>query len=153
MGSTVTHTLVAVWTALVGIVQGLWARVPASVSQVVMKSPLHGLVGIAVLGVAAYVVVGLLGKLLSTVARLAVLVGVVAAGLGLSVQAYPAQWHQYGRAAGPLRNQEMLTDAKPDLVLAFHRNLARSRGTADMVRRARAAGVPVRVFTGKEETS
>ena len=81
------------------------------------------------------------------------LVGVVAAGLGLSVQAYPAQWHQYGRAAGPLRNQEMLTDAKPDLVLAFHRNLARSRGTADMVRRARAAGVPVRVFTGKEETS
>ena len=86
MGSTVTHTLVAVWTALVGIVQGLWARVPASVSQVVMKSPLHGLVGIAVLGVAAYVVVGLLGKLLSTVARLAVLVGVVALGYVLFVR-------------------------------------------------------------------
>ena len=78
------------------------------------------------------------------------LAGVVAAGLGLSVRAYPAQWHQYGRAAGPLRNQEMLADARPDLVLAFHRNLARSRGTGDMVRRAQAAGVQVRVFTGKD---
>ena len=48
-------------------------------------------------------------------------------------------WEQHGRAAGPLRNQEML-DAGPDLVVAF----PGGKGTADMVRRARAVGVEVR---------
>lgn len=47
-------------------------------------------------------------------------------------------WEEHGRAAGPLRNQEML-DAGPDLVIAF----PGGRGTADMVRRAKAVGVRV----------
>lgn len=51
----------------------------------------------------------------------------------------PADWNAHGRAAGPIRNQKMLDDHKPDCVLAF----AGGRGTADMVRRARAAGVKV----------
>ena len=41
-----------------------------------------------------------------------------------------------------IRNGEMLRDA-PDLVLAFHNNIAESRGTADMIRQARRAGVAV----------
>lgn len=52
---------------------------------------------------------------------------------------YPADWNRYGRAAGPMRNDLMLRVAKPDMVLAF----PGGRGTADMVRRARSAGVPV----------
>jgi hypothetical protein len=52
---------------------------------------------------------------------------------------YPAQWDQFGPAAGPIRNQAMLVDAKPDLVVAF----PGGRGTLDMVTRARAAGVKV----------
>ena len=52
----------------------------------------------------------------------------------------PADWHTHGKAAGPIRNQRMIDDFKPDLVLAF----PGGRGTADMVRRARAAGVEVR---------
>lgn len=54
----------------------------------------------------------------------------------------PANWARDGKAAGPIRNQRMLVDGNPDLVLAFvDKPLAESRGTADMVRRARGAGV------------
>lgn len=62
----------------------------------------------------------------------------------LDVESYPAKWDRYGRAAGPIRNQQMLDEGKPDLVLYFHDNLAQSKGTADMVRRAQKAGIPVR---------
>jgi hypothetical protein len=41
--------------------------------------------------------------------------------------------------AGPRRNARMLADSKPNLVVAFKGG----RGTADMVRRAKAAGVRV----------
>jgi len=51
---------------------------------------------------------------------------------------FPAAWERHGKAAGPLRNQEML-DAGPDLVVAF----PGGRGTADMVRRAERIGVPI----------
>lgn len=50
-----------------------------------------------------------------------------------------ADWTYFGKAAGAIRNQQML-DEKPDLVIAF----PGSRGTADMVRRAKKAGIPVR---------
>lgn len=69
----------------------------------------------------------------------------VGRSLGFSVKVLYAQWHTYGRAAGPIRNQAML-DLNPSLVLAFHPNLPVSKGTGDMVRRARGKGVEVRVF-------
>ena len=74
--------------------------------------------------------------------------GRVARDLGWKVYAFPAGWNAWGRAAGPIRNQEMLEVGKPDLVLAFHRDLERSKGTRDMVQRARRAGIEVRHFTG-----
>lgn len=58
---------------------------------------------------------------------------------GVPVETYWAYWKTHGRAAGPIRNQRMLDEGKPDLVVAF----PGGRGTADMVRRARAAGVEV----------
>jgi hypothetical protein len=64
--------------------------------------------------------------------------------LGVPVIKYPADWVSYGRAAGPMRNQQML-DAGPDLVVAFHPNIAESKGTRDMVMRAGRAGIPVRL--------
>lgn len=57
----------------------------------------------------------------------------------IEVKAYPADWNLHGRAAGPIRNDWMLRDGRPDVVLAFEGG----RGTADMVRRAKAAGVEV----------
>lgn len=65
---------------------------------------------------------------------------------GLEVAAYPADWRQYGRAAGPIRNQLMLDKEQPDIVYAF-RCRGASRGTDDMIRRARKAGIPVVVVS------
>lgn len=63
---------------------------------------------------------------------------------GVGHEPYPADWDRYGRAAGAIRNQAML-DAKPDLVVAFCDDLSISKGTANMVSIAKAAGVPVYV--------
>lgn len=52
----------------------------------------------------------------------------------------PADWRQFGRAAGPLRNGVMIAEHRPDLVIAF----PGGSDTADMVRKAEAAGIPVR---------
>jgi hypothetical protein len=57
--------------------------------------------------------------------------------------AVPARWSRDGRKAGPLRNQVMLDKGRPDLVLAFHDHIEDSRGTHDMIRRAKRAGLPV----------
>ena len=46
-------------------------------------------------------------------------------------------WKKYGKKAGPLRNQQMLEEGKPDLVVAF----PGGNGTADMVRRAKKANI------------
>ena len=58
--------------------------------------------------------------------------------VGVSNWPVPAQWSKFGKAAGPKRNQAMI-GLQPDLVVAF----PGGRGTADMVKRARAAGVTV----------
>jgi hypothetical protein len=52
---------------------------------------------------------------------------------------FVARWKQYGKAAGPIRNQEMLDEGSPDYVMAFPGN----SGTSDMVRLAQLAIVPV----------
>ncbi|MGH7919962.1 MAG: SLOG family protein [Candidatus Dormibacteraceae bacterium] len=71
--------------------------------------------------------------------------GQIARELGILVRAHPADWKRFGRGAGPLRNQRMLEAEKPDLVIAFSTRSPLTPGTADMVARARAAGVPVEV--------
>jgi hypothetical protein len=53
---------------------------------------------------------------------------------------FPADWEGHGKAAGPIRNKQMLTEGKPDIVVAF----PGGRGTANMIAQAQAAGVPVR---------
>lgn len=63
--------------------------------------------------------------------------------LGCTLEDYPANWNKHGRAAGPIRNQQMLTEGKPDLVIAFHDDLATSKGTKDMITKAKKAGLPV----------
>ncbi len=64
--------------------------------------------------------------------------------LGIPMVAVPADWKKHGLAAGPIRNQEMLDVHEPNLVLAFPDPA--SRGTWDMVRRAKKAEIEVRVF-------
>jgi YspA, cpYpsA-related SLOG family len=57
----------------------------------------------------------------------------------LTLWSFPADWKQYGKAAGAIRNQQMLDEGKPNLVVAF----PGGKGTADMVRRALKAGIGV----------
>jgi predicted Rossmann-fold nucleotide-binding protein len=56
-----------------------------------------------------------------------------------SLYVFKADWEKHGKAAGPIRNQQMLDEGKPDLVIAF----PGGAGTADMVRRAKKAEVEV----------
>ena len=65
--------------------------------------------------------------------------GLWASRLAITVTAVPANWRKHGPSAGPIRNQKMLDDFEPELVIAF----PGGKGTADMIRRAREAGVEV----------
>jgi hypothetical protein len=76
----------------------------------------------------------------------------VAETLGFEVRAYPADWETHGRAAGPIRNRQMLTEEhKPeepiDICLAFHNNIAASRGTKDMMGCTQKAGIETILIT------
>ena len=67
----------------------------------------------------------------------------IAVKRGLSVEDYPADWDTYGRAAGPIRNKQMLDEGKPDIVYAFHPDLENSKGTKNMVNQAKKYGIEV----------
>ena len=56
---------------------------------------------------------------------------------------FPADWKKHGKAAGPIRNQQMLDEGTPDLVVAFPGGW----GTKDMVSRAKKAEVEVMEVT------
>lgn len=69
-----------------------------------------------------------------------------ALALGLAVLTVRADWKRHGLAAGPIRNQQML-DLGACRVIAFHEDLSSSKGTRDMVGRARRAGLEVEVIS------
>ena len=62
--------------------------------------------------------------------------GNLATSLKMKVIKFPADWDKYGKAAGVLRNQQMLDEGQPSLVVYFHKDLENSKGTKDMVTRA-----------------
>lgn len=49
------------------------------------------------------------------------------------VEPYPADWDTYWLGAGPIRNQQMIDEGKPDMVIAF----PGGTGTADMLLRSK----------------
>jgi len=65
---------------------------------------------------------------------------------------YEAEWEMFGRGAGPRRNEEMLMDGKPNIVVAFHDNIEQSKGTKDVVMRAIKKGIDVQLKNSKGET-
>ena len=64
------------------------------------------------------------------------LAGNLATSLKMKIIKFPADWNKYGKAAGVLRNQQMLDEGHPDLVVYFHKDIENSKGTKDMVTRA-----------------
>jgi len=74
--------------------------------------------------------------------------GEIAEKWDIKVLSYPAQWEVYGKAAGSIRNRQMLEE-NPDieLVLAFHNNIEKSKGTRDMCSIADKQGIPIQLYT------
>ncbi|GGM75965.1 hypothetical protein GCM10012275_53360 [Longimycelium tulufanense] len=66
---------------------------------------------------------------------------------GLPVEAHPADWGTHGHAAGPRRNQRMVT-LGADICLAFL--TPSSRGTRHCAQLAEAAGIPVYRYVPEE---
>lgn len=66
----------------------------------------------------------------------------------IPVSRFPAAWGLHGKAAGPIRNTQMLREGKPDLVVAFPLG-PESRGTANMIGQAEKAGIPFLVVNPK----
>jgi hypothetical protein len=71
----------------------------------------------------------------------------IAKGYGMIPEPHPANWSEYHRAAGPIRNQQMV-DLGADICLAFLQ--PNSKGTADCIRRAEKAGIPVTIYKEKD---
>lgn len=74
------------------------------------------------------------------------LAGKAAVQFGVPVKSFPADWKTHPKAAGPIRNQQMLdyliwcrSKGHSVQVVAF----PGGKGTADMVERAEAAGINV----------
>lgn len=63
--------------------------------------------------------------------------------LGDTLLSFPADWEKHHKAAGPIRNQHMLTEGQPTIVYAFHGNINESKGTKDMIKRSLKAKIPV----------
>jgi hypothetical protein len=55
--------------------------------------------------------------------------------MNVPVEIFAADWDKYGKGAGPNRNLAMI-QADPSFVIAFHRTIHKSRGTANCVGQA-----------------
>lgn len=62
---------------------------------------------------------------------------------GLDCESFPAKWKKYGKRAGYIRNQQMLDEGAPDVVIA----LPGGAGTKMMTKLARESGVEVICYT------
>jgi hypothetical protein len=78
--------------------------------------------------------------------------GYVGKRLGFPIRPYPADWDRYQKAAGAIRNTQMLEEEHPDpdgvyidRVLAFHEDPNLGKGTRDMVAKAKKANPSIQV--------
>jgi len=76
------------------------------------------------------------------------LAGEVANDLNIATEVYPAQWSLYGKGAGPIRNQQMIDEGHPDIVIWFHKDLDSSKGTRNMI--DKALDCEIAVYNGEE---
>ena len=57
----------------------------------------------------------------------------------VSLDIYPAEWDVYGKSAGFMRNQQMIDEGLPDLVVAF----SGGKGTINMIKLSNQANIPL----------
>jgi hypothetical protein len=68
----------------------------------------------------------------------------LAEDIGLKIHIFHADWRTWGKAAGFIRNREMIEKGQPDRVVAFQKSM--SRGTQSTIDIARERGIPVEVL-------
>lgn len=73
--------------------------------------------------------------------------GAWASRMAIECVAMAADWQRHGHAAGPIRNEDILSKHKPKRLIAF----PGGRGTADMVQRAKNRRGEVEVIEIKPE--
>lgn len=70
----------------------------------------------------------------------------IAAGWAVSndvtLERYFPDWDNYGKAAGIIRNKEMLENGEPDLIMAFPGGI----GTTNMIKIGRACNVEIKEY-------
>lgn len=71
------------------------------------------------------------------------LAGEWASERGIPCAVFPANWEKHGKRAGLIRNEQMLSEGKPDLIVAF----PGGAGTNHMVNIGMAAMINVRQIT------
>jgi len=74
------------------------------------------------------------------------LAAIWAAKNGVATRVFLPDWDKHGKAAGPIRNREMLKEARPALLVAF----PGGRGTADCTRQAEGFGTFVYIIKEDE---
>ena len=63
--------------------------------------------------------------------------------MGVVILKFPADWNKYHKAAGVIRNKQMLEEGRPDLIVAFHDNIENSKGTKDTIQQGLRLKIPV----------
>lgn len=56
---------------------------------------------------------------------------------GMTVIAEEAHWELFGLSAGPKRNEFMIAQYHPNMIVGFHDNYEKSKGTKDMLTRGK----------------
>ena len=63
---------------------------------------------------------------------------------GIKVEKFPADWERYGKAAGPIRNRQMISEGKPDMAVGFvDKPLMYTKGSKNMHDQLVSTDIPV----------
>ena len=74
--------------------------------------------------------------------------GLIGKDIGCNIKVFPANWKEYGRSAGPIRNREMLRE-NPDIIIGFHNDINKSKGTKDMLNIGKKNMIDTYIVTNK----
>ncbi len=66
--------------------------------------------------------------------------------LGIDCEVFKADWNQFGKRAGYLRNKTMI-DRQPGIVLAFHSNIGVSLGTSMTLKLAESSKLKTKLIS------
>lgn len=65
---------------------------------------------------------------------------------GIALKVFPADWKAYGRAAGPIRNRQMLDYARTSDALLIALWDGKSKGTKNIIDKARSLDIECKIF-------